>query len=823
MSRLFLPALVILSTGSVFAAPVNGSHPFETAAECDDEMGSLSLSMDVYGSYGSAVSIRRDATFNPANDAPDRGAQGTVYESKPFLCRTQGRRSTGIWLEQDPLAAAAVTDGQPNRMTSQYTVDGVTVDLLATLDCTILTQCWTFTNSTGDRLDTLAITPYIDGDLYFEGNFNNDYAGASVGIPQSVYEFDAGDDVNEPTTMLALYGQDPNDQFLTGWEVSEFSESRERIGNTRNGCAPLRNGITDENGGNTDDDADRLTDQGYDVTLALRFDAGPLEDGHMSPAICYSTRWGYQRPCSDEDMDGICVPEDNCPTVPNPDQADSDGDGLGDACDNCPNVHNIAQADADMDGIGDECDPQTCVDGQPEECNGLDDDCDERIDEDAAENGTACDSGEPGHCGPGQNQCVDGALVCFPVGVPADEVCDGSDNDCDGAIDEDIVLNEDCATGLPGICASGRLTCLEGIVACESTELGDDEVCDGLDNDCDGLIDEQLRNQCGLCGSLPMDICDGIDADCDGNIDENAMCPDGHRCVEGECASPCVSNECFGGEICVRGVCVDPCTEVVCEAGLQCEAGVCFDPCADVQCPDEHICHAGQCVENDCEIVGCPADQQCRRGVCEPDPCAEVACPSGEFCREGQCISSCALISCPLHQDCIDGVCLPNGCAALECEINQMCINDMCVDDACVDVMCPDDGQCVDGQCQPTPCDGIECPPGQTCVVRQGTAQCALEALDGVPPGSMPGRDGGVAEGSDMMAVGQDANAVAFVESDALLPPPRSADAGAGSGPGEQNEGTSGCTCRTGQGNPQMHWWLLIGVFGLRRRLFPRH
>jgi hypothetical protein len=503
MSRLFLPALVILSTGSVFAAPVNGSHPFETAAECDDEMGSLSLSMDVYGSYGSAVSIRRDATFNPANDAPDRGAQGTVYESKPFLCRTQGRRSTGIWLEQDPLAAAAVTDGQPNRMTSQYTVDGVTVDLLATLDCTILTQCWTFTNSTGDRLDTLAITPYIDGDLYFEGNFNNDYAGASVGIPQSVYEFDAGDDVNEPTTMLALYGQDPNDQFLTGWEVSEFSESRERIGNTRNGCAPLRNGITDENGGNTDDDADRLTDQGYDVTLALRFDAGPLEDGHMSPAICYSTRWGYQRPCSDEDMDGICVPEDNCPTVPNPDQADSDGDGLGDACDNCPNVHNIAQADADMDGIGDECDPQTCVDGQPEECNGLDDDCDERIDEDAAENGTACDSGEPGHCGPGQNQCVDGALVCFPVGVPADEVCDGSDNDCDGAIDEDIVLNEDCATGLPGICASGRLTCLEGIVACESTELGDDEVCDGLDNDCDGLIDEQLRNQCGLCGSLP--------------------------------------------------------------------------------------------------------------------------------------------------------------------------------------------------------------------------------------------------------------------------------------------------------------------------------
>jgi hypothetical protein len=49
--------------------------------------------------------------------------------------------------------------------------------------------------------------------------------------------------------------------------------------------------------------------------------------------------------------------DDNCPGVPNPDQADRDGDRVGDACDNCPTVPNTNQADTDRDGAGDACDP----------------------------------------------------------------------------------------------------------------------------------------------------------------------------------------------------------------------------------------------------------------------------------------------------------------------------------------------------------------------------------------------------------------------------------------------------------------------------------
>jgi hypothetical protein len=70
---------------------------------------------------------------------------------------------------------------------------------------------------------------------------------------------------------------------------------------------------------------------------------------------CTSTHHELQRP-PDLDGDGIASLGDNCPLVPNPDQADSDGDGVGDACDNCVAVPNAAQRNLDGDAYGDACD-----------------------------------------------------------------------------------------------------------------------------------------------------------------------------------------------------------------------------------------------------------------------------------------------------------------------------------------------------------------------------------------------------------------------------------------------------------------------------------
>ncbi len=77
--------------------------------------------------------------------------------------------------------------------------------------------------------------------------------------------------------------------------------------------------------------------------------------------------------CVDADGDGwgdpgfpddLCA-TDNCPTLPNPDQANLDGDDYGDACDTCPTKFNTSNNDSDGDGLGDECDYfRTC----PVEC-----------------------------------------------------------------------------------------------------------------------------------------------------------------------------------------------------------------------------------------------------------------------------------------------------------------------------------------------------------------------------------------------------------------------------------------------------------------------
>ena len=153
--------------------------------------------------------------------------------------------------------------------------------------------------------------------------------------------------------------------------------------------------------------------------------------------------------------------------------------------------------------------------------------------------------------------------------LPSAEVCDGFDNDCDDSIDESL--------DLPTFCGIGE--CLaEGVIACEDGETqpdtclaGDpsDEICDGLDNDCDDGIDEELDvvTFCGVgeCGSTGViacvggveqgdtcapnapgtEVCDSLDNDCDGSTDENLDSV--IFCGVGECSTT-------GLSACVAGV-----------------------------------------------------------------------------------------------------------------------------------------------------------------------------------------------------------------------------------------------------------------------------
>ena len=140
--------------------------------------------------------------------------------------------------------------------------------------------------------------------------------------------------------------------------------------------------------------------------------------------------------------------------------------------------------------------PTTCPDGGsfgvcgPELCDGIDNDCNGTVDDGIAPVATTCGAGACASTG--SRTCQGGQLVDSCVaGTPTTEICDGIDNDCNGQVDENNPGGGGtCATGLPGVCSTGTTTCQGGSLICLQNTEASEEICDGLDNNCDGVVDE---------------------------------------------------------------------------------------------------------------------------------------------------------------------------------------------------------------------------------------------------------------------------------------------------------------------------------------------
>lgn len=330
----------------------------------------------------------------------------------------------------------------------------------------------------------------------------------------------------------------------------------------------------------------------------------------------------------------------------------------------------------------------------------------------------SCYDGPPGTAGKGL--CRQGTSYCTIEGtwskclnqqLPQREICDKIDNNCSGTVD-DVEDQKTCVCKTPGIRAQcyggpsstlGIAHCKAGIQYCEADNrwgrcveqgLPGIELCDGLDNDCNGQIDDSERCRCtpdtqrpcytGTLSTLNQGTCraglqrcsaQGFwekqcvgevrpqkkdhcstrqDTNCDGKLDPacSTQCSAaGTTLCQNECVDLKTSkkhcgtcgNTCTKGASCDNGKCKQPCTFGMTLCGSQCvdtqynkqHCGTC-----DQACTQGTQCNKGSCV--------CPDQQQLCASQCthlqnDPKHCGKCnrVCAQGKVCSQGTCTSHC--------------------------------------------------------------------------------------------------------------------------------------------------------------------------------------
>lgn len=336
----------------------------------------------------------------------------------------------------------------------------------------------------------------------------------------------------------------------TQGDVCDEDDDNDGVEDSQDNCPLIGNALQEDLDGDgvgdfctTDDDGDGALDGEDNCPLVFNPNQEDT-DSDSQGDLCDD----------DRDDDGVLNAQDNCPLIPNPDQLDGDLDGVGDMCDgdldadgvpdavdNCPEASNANQADNDLDLLGNACDPDDDNDGDldasdcaafdaainhlaPEVCNGVDDNCSGQVDEAGAQGCVTYYQDLDGDLAGGAASCLCAMEAPYSLLTGGDcddsrgdvrpgavEACNGRDDDCNGVVDGLDALG--CAPYFkdadgdgfgvgPALCLCGPQDqhtatkdndCDDAHVAAHP---GLPEICDGLDNDCNGTPDPPGTTGC---------------------------------------------------------------------------------------------------------------------------------------------------------------------------------------------------------------------------------------------------------------------------------------------------------------------------------------
>ncbi len=326
--------------------------------------------------------------------------------------------------------------------------------------------------------------------------------------------------------------------------------------------------------------------------------------------------------------------------------------------------------------------------------------------------------------------------------VPAEEICNGADDNCDGTVDEGCTAfgetcfeSSDCSSTLCDTTSAGRIctqSCdpLRPTLGCPAGSFC--ENIGGCEGRCAPQGDTALRSRGDEC-------------------DDASQCVTGFCAALGEttkrCHAPCrdAAGMCLAGEVCFAeagscGACVNehqlPAPRDLgepCAADEECTEGLCIDDaglsycsrmCTDHEaCGENFHCREGTCIRGPLGAVGdpCAANEDCGDGVCvqqgERSWCSsfcseDTACPEGFHCPGEEspvCVPDAGVVgdTCMENTDCIDGLCV-DGTAR-----GQVCSTFCDAGHACGPgfecVRVGDTGVCVQGEASAPPSSGGGC------------------------------------------------------------------------------------------------------------------